>query len=290
LDLLDIKQTINDWFQSFFSDLATSLYKIGTQLLRQYLAQSTDLNQLPKVWEILQWTQLGAQVLATIFLLIRLFQAVRDVVTGEAEPNYAEIIGSFILTFALIFATPYIVTHFFFKVNNAVLASLPALGISLSFPDKGVTDLLTDPMMGLDKQAVVTALMGLIWSLGYFAFALVSAIRYAEIAGLLVLGPLLATSVLGRSDAYRVYWMETAAVVFLQPFHFLLAYWILSSLDKGIMGVIFSLGCSVIGIRGPHLLRQWMYGAGTRGTLIGAIGGARRLDVYPYLIKHVGRG
>jgi hypothetical protein len=56
-----------------------------------------------------QYTAFG---LLMVLFMIRILKSLRDNLTDEDEPNYPELIGSFVVSSALLFATPYIIDNF----------------------------------------------------------------------------------------------------------------------------------------------------------------------------------
>lgn len=165
-------------------------------------------------------------------------------------------------------------------INNAFVKSVTSLGIKVSMYDDFV-----DVMLGADQGLHITFLM-LVWVIAFISFTIVAAIRYVDLAIILIMGSLVATTYTNRSQVYATYWTEVMSVVFIQSVHIVLAYFIIQWASDGtFMSTIFSLGATVVALRGPQVLRQFLYTSGTGGL----VQGAGRFAAYRFLMKGAGR-
>lgn len=271
-----MQEAIVDFFNEVASDIATAAF----ELLSDYVIGITEIDKIPSIKTFMQWSQAAGGVIAGIFFIKRLGEALRDELTGETTPNIAEIIGSFAVSCALIFATPYIILNYIIPINNQVVKAISKLGIDVKIYDD-VIDMMTTGDQGLHF-----VFLFLIWAFVFIAFSISGAIRYVDLAVLLIMGPLVATSYVNRSQVYATYWTEVVAVVFTQSIHMLLAYFVIQWASDGtFLGFCFSLAGAVVALRGPQVLRQFLYTSGSGGMLQGA----GRMASYKFLMKGVGK-
>ena len=126
--------------------------------------------------------------------------------------------------------------------------------------------------------------MALIWAIALLVFAVVGALRYIELGIVLIMGPLAASTYVNRSGVLQTYWTEATAVIFTQIAHVILAYWVIQWSSAGtVWGLVSSIAAAGISIRGPQVLRQFLYSSGAGG----AITGASRFAVYKAMMPKV---
>lgn len=279
-DFLNPGKMFQDAIVDFFNQVATDIATAAFDLLSDYVIAITDISKIPSINTFIDWSQLAGGTIAAIFFVKRLAEALRDEVTGEGTPNVAEIIGSFAVACALVFATPYIILNYIIPINNQIITSISSLGIDLEVYDS-VIDMMTP-----DDEGLHFVFLFLIWAFAFVAFSIAGAIRYVDLALVLIMGPLVATSYVNRSQVYATYWTEVIAIVFTQSVHMLLAYFVLQWAAEGtFLGFCFSLAGAVVALRGPQVLRQFLYNSGTGGMLQGA----GRFATYKFLMKGVGK-
>ncbi len=269
--LLNPVEAFQEAVNDFFTQLALGFVEGAVGLIKIYMIDSTNLKKLPIPIETIQTfaTSAGAMI-AMIFLYLRLLQALRDQVTDEAQPNYAEILGSFTVSLAFIVATPYIITELLIPINNQVVNWI----VNLKLSDQITLLDFRNPIETYIKHTTVPLaflLAILVWAIAFIGLGIVSAIRYAEIVFLLVVGPILQSSYTNRSDVMRTYWIKTIAVIFTQPIQvFLLWSILISMLSLTWNGVLLSFGFTVLALRGPAILERLIYttGVGPAGTRV----------------------
>jgi hypothetical protein len=231
----------------------------------------------------------AALILVTIFFVIRLINGMKDNITGENNgANYAEITGSYLISYVLIFATPYILTEFLMPVNTQLLKDLPFIVLDTGQP----VDHIIDPEEGISGLIKGTDFPGWLYIfvviIVFFAvlgFCLSVAILQIEIFLLWLMGPLLATTYQNRSQAYRMYWTECVVAVFTQSLQYLLFLLMLVAFRDG--NLFLAIGIIVVSIRGPQVLRQFLQNASVPGA--GLALGVGRMAVLRGMFKMMGK-
>lgn len=268
----NFKKGLREWF----SELATSFASAAFEYMGDFIISQSNTGKIPNIKTLVSWSQWAAGSLVTFFLLKRVVEGLRDNLTGESEPNFAEIIGSAALSMAMIFATPKIV-YMFIDINNAVVQGLTtSLGIDVNIAGNEFIDKFT---LGGDLALASLHLlfMVLVWAIALIVFAIVGALRYVELGFILVMGPISASTYTNRSGVLQTYWTEAIAVIFTQVAHVLLAYWIIQWSSNGdVWGLVSALASAFISLKGPQILRQFLYSSGTGGM----VSGTSRFAVY----------
>ena len=121
-----------------------------------------------------------------------------------------------------------------------------------------------------------------------FVLGIAGAIRYIETLIAILIAPLVALSLINNSDGIQVWSREVIAIVFTQTIHFLLLQ-ILLSIIGGVQNitimVILSIGTIAVGLRGPQILRQYLYRTGTSSALVSSFGSVSRLGMMGLILK-----
>lgn len=274
------KQAIREWFSEIATEAASSAF----EFLGTYVIAITDLDKIPSIRTLIEWSQMGAGILVMIFLMKRIIDALKGEALNEGEANFAEIVGSAAISMALIFATPYLIEKFMLTINNAVVKSITDLGIDVTLGNQVIGMFAPDGELALASLHII--LMILIWAVAFLIFSIAGAIRYVDLAVVMIMGPLAATAYTNRSEVYRTYWVEAVAVIFTQCIHVLLAYFMIQWASQGtLLGIVGSIAGAVVAIRGPKTLRQFLYTSGAGG----AVTGAGRFAFYKMMMRNVGR-
>lgn len=217
-----------------------------------------------------EFFQNTAFALLMIFFMIRIMNGLKDNLTGENEPNFAEILGSFVIATGLIFATPYILEKFLVPANNAIIQEITEKYSNVKL-EKGAEFSTVVNLDEVDIDIWAKVVLRIVMLIVFIFFVIAGAIRYVELILLYFIGPLIATTYINRSDLYRSYWLECIAVVFTQALHFFLLALALNLLKDGIEDdiskVILAVAVVVVGVRGPQVLRQYIYSTGSTGIV-----------------------
>ncbi|MEW9673608.1 conjugal transfer protein TrbL family protein [Ammoniphilus sp. 3BR4] len=274
----------NEAIRELFANLATEAASAAFDFLGEYVIAITDLNKIPNLDTLIEWSQWAAGVLMMIFLLKRIMDALKGEALMEGEANWAEIIGSAAISTALIFATPYIIKNFLIEINNAIVQSITGLGIQVDMSSLEIIHLFAPS--GLTQETGKIIFMTLMWAIAFLIFSIAGAVRYVDLAIVLIMGPLAATCYTNRSEVYANYWVEAISVIFTQCIHVLLAYLMLQWSATGtLLGICGSIAGAVVAIRGPHTLRQFLYSTGTGSGAVGM----GRLAFYKLVMQNAGR-
>jgi len=284
-DFLNPEKQFKKAMKAFIGQVTQDFANSALKFMYDYVLKLTDISRIKNIYKLLNWSKLAAGSLATIFFIKRLMMALRDTLTDESTPNWSEILGSYVVAVALIFATPYIILHYMIPINNDVVKSISSLGIDVKLVgQKWHTGWWNNA--DIQSMGYNILFMGLVWAISMLVFAISGAIRYVDLAIVLLLGPLVSSSYTNRSQVYATYWTEATAVIFTQSLHALLAYLVFQwSADGTLLGIVFAIAGSIVALRGPQAIRQFIYTSGTNSFAQGA----GRMATYKFMMKSAGR-
>lgn len=279
-DFLNPGKMMAEAIADFFNQIASDFASTAFELLADYVIAITDISKIPSIDTFMNWSKWAGGSIATMFFIKRLAEALRDELTGESTSNISEILGSFVIGMVLVFATPYLILNYMIPINNQVVQAVGGLGIDVT-----VYEDAKDIFFG-DSEGLDMLFLFLVWALCFTAFSISGAIRYVDLAIVLIMGSLVATSYVNRSQVYGTYWTEVVSVVFTQSIHIVLAYFVIQwSSDGTLLGMMFAVAGCIAALRGPQVLRQFLYNSGTGGMMQGA----GRFTAYKVMMKGVGK-
>ncbi|MFD1394390.1 conjugal transfer protein TrbL family protein [Kroppenstedtia eburnea] len=276
LDIVDTLMnpidSFNEAIDKFFARLADGFTSGAMGLVKDYLIKSTDLDDTERMpipmEEINEVALLLGVMLAFVLFYKRIMESIRDQVTGEAEPNYAEILGSFAVSLFFVVSCQTLINDFAIKIANDLTTWIADLPRAVS--DDG--DLLTtlpfkNSYARAEGRGIAFLVAILVWSIGFIGLAISAAIRYAELVFLNIVGPTLNGTYTTRSEVFVTFWIKTVSVVFTQPVQVFLLWGIMSSVQNLTWGgLILSFGFCILAIRGPKVLEQFLYSTGVGGA------------------------
>lgn len=270
--ILDPKKEFNEAIRDFVNEIASETARDALKFMGDYIATSTNLAKIP----LLSYFTVMSQALAVGMLFILLYKRIltfmKEDMTGENQPNWAQLIGDFALSASFVTATPWFISEMLIPINNEIVRFIAKAPVEWNLTSDGIQDILMPA--GQSKTALYILIMFLIWAIGAICLSVSAMIRYAHLAIVVVLGPLLAATYQDdRSVIFSTYWKEVIAIVFTQSIQMVLYVFILATAAKGTFEMLLlSFGFMIVAITGPGVLKNYIHGT---GTARGAIGGGR---------------
>ena len=284
MQMLDwISEILSNSFWQGISSIIESLLDFTFDFISQVVIQPTEPGKyLANFNEYLKGVQFFAGGLLVVFVIWSVFRQVSGVMYDNEKS-----MGTYFIhvTFAggLIYILPKAVTLVFIPLNNALIGFIGSVGISTSRIDESFQS-----AWGLIKEEKVVMVMFLILIIALFVLGIAGAIRYIETLIAILIAPLVAISIINNSDAFHVWTRELIAIVFTQTIHFLLLQILLSimgGVGNMVIMIILSIGTIAVGLRGPQILRQYLYKTGTSSALVSSVGSASRLAMIGIIVK-----
>ena len=285
MQMLDwISEIISSSLWKSLSDIIESMLNFMFDLISQVVIQPTEPSRfLTNFDQYLRGIQFFAGGLLVIFVILSVFKQLSGVMYEE-ERSF----GSYFIrvTFAggLIYILPKTVTLVFLPINNALIGFIGSVGISTSRIEESFQS-----AWGLLQEGQILQIMFFILTIAVIVLGIAGAIRYIETIIVILIAPIVAISVINNSDALNVWIREVIAIVFTQTIHFLILQILLSimgGVDSLMLMMVLSIGTIAVGLRGPQILRQYIYKTGTSSALVTSAGSASRLGMMGMFIKH----
>lgn len=284
MQMLDwISEILSNSFWQGISSVIESLLDFTFDFISQVVIQPTEPGKyLANFNEYLKGVQFFAGGLLVVFVIWSVFRQVSGVMYNNEKS-----MGTYFIhvTFAggLIYILPKAVTLVFIPLNNALIGFIGSVGISTSRIDESFQS-----AWGLIKEEKIVMVMFLILIIALFVLGIAGAIRYIETLIAILIAPLVAISIINNSDAFHVWIRELIAIVFTQTIHFLLLQILLSimgGVGNMVIMIILSIGTIAVGLRGPQILRQYLYKTGTSSALVSSVGSVSRLGMIGIMVK-----
>lgn len=273
------KNSLWGFIDNIIENMLNSMY----DFLSQVIVQPTEPSRYIKSFDAyLKGVQFFAGGLLVIFAIWAVFRQLSGVMYNDEKS-----IGSYFIhiTFsgALIYLLPKIVTLVFLPLNNALIGFISSIGIDVSNIENSLQN-----VWGYYLEIEFLKILFFILLIAIFVLGIAGAIRYIETLIAILIAPLVALSLINNSDGIQVWSREVIAIVFTQTIHFLLLQ-ILLSIIGGVQNVtimiILSIGTISVGLRGPQILRQYIYKTGTSSALVSSVGSMSRLGMMGIILK-----
>ena len=284
MEMLDwISEIISNSFWQGISSAIESMLDFIFDFISQVVVQPTEPGKyLTNFNEYLKGVQFFAGGLLVVFVIWSVFRQLSGVMYDNEKS-----MGTYFMqvTFAggLIYILPKAVTLIFLPINNALIGFIGSVGISTSRIEDSFQS-----AWGLVKEENVVMLMFFILVIAIFVLGIAGAIRYIETLIAILVAPLVAISVINNNDAINVWIRELIAIVFTQTIHFLLLQILLSimgGVSNMVIMLILSIGTIAVGLKGPQILRQYLYKTGTSSALVSSAGSVSRLGMIGIMVK-----
>jgi hypothetical protein len=284
MQMLDwIKEIISTSIWDTVAEVIESLLNFMFKYISQVVIDPTEPGKyLTNFDDYLRGVEFFAGGLLVIFVVLAVFRQLSGVMY-QSEKS----VGTYFLhiTFAgaLIYILPKTVTLVFLPINNALINFIGEVGIDTSRIEDSFQS-----AWGLIKEENILKLIFLILIIALFALGIAAAIRYIETLLVILISPVVALSVINNSDGLNIWIRETVAIIFTQTIHFLILQILISimaGVDNFMVMMILSIGTIAVGLKGPQILRQYLYKTGTSSVLVSSAGTAGRIGMIGMLVK-----
>jgi hypothetical protein len=284
MQMLDwIKEIISTSIWDTVAEVIESLLNFMFKYISQVVIDPTEPGKyLTNFDEYLRGVEFFAGGLLVIFVVLAVFRQLSGVMY-QSEKS----VGTYFLhiTFAgaLIYILPKTVTLVFLPINNALINFIGGVGIDTSRIEDSFQS-----AWGLIREENILKLIFLILIIALFALGIAAAIRYIETLLVILISPVVALSVINNSDGLNIWIRETVAIIFTQTIHFLILQILISimaGVDNFMVMMILSIGAIAVGLKGPQILRQYLYKTGTSSVLVSSAGTAGRIGMIGMLVK-----
>ncbi|MED1469809.1 conjugal transfer protein TrbL family protein [Bacillus salipaludis] len=141
----------------------------------------------------------------------------------------------------------------------------------------------------LHFQGAALLILLAVFAIAFIAFLFSVAIFHADVMFLYLLSPLACVSVIADDNEYLgVWWRELLSqivTILAKIFLFVIALSILINENISFLKFLLLMGCCILLIKNPSVLRNMWYSSGSGRGMMGAMGGATKLAARRYLVK-----
>jgi len=259
--------------QKILSDLIIEIIEGAFSLIIWFIKTPTDINAYLPVQQLLGYIQVLAGALLVLKVVWEVFGQITGNISNVSNRSVGRLVLQTMWAASLIFLLPIIVTDILIEINNYLMELITSIGggaIDI--------DLLRSTFITSSNFVLILAL---IWAVAFFLLSIAGAIRYVELIIAILLAPTAALSVVRGSGALITWASDTIAIVFTQTIHVLLLQLLALIITNtpGIMMFPLSFGVMAVVLKGPQVLRKYIYSSGTGSKVMPVVGGMGRMAV-----------
>jgi len=282
-----IKEIISSLIWDGIAGIGESLFDFFIKFINTLVIQPTEPSKyIANFDQYLKGVQYFSGGLLVIFVILAAFRQISGVMY-QSEKSVGTYFIHVTIAGGLIYILPKVVTSILLPLNNALIGFIGSVGVDASRIEDSLSS--SGGWGAVIKEANIFAVMSLVLTIALLALCITGAIRYIETLIAILVSPLVALSVINSSDGLGIWIREAVAIVFTQTIHFLILQILLSimaGVDNMVLVIVLSIGTVAVGLRGPHIIRQYLYRTGTSSTLVASAGSAGRLGMMAMIFKH----
>ena len=266
---------VNEVFFGFINKIVESALGWAFELLSTFLVQMNDLNKFFEYNTYLKYSLYIAGGLLVVAVANEVLKQVSGNIYDGEQKSIETLAGQIIFAGALIFMLPWSVDNIFMKINNALISLLSGTDFDV---DIFTLDSLND-IFNIQSFGLLVPILMLIVAIGFLIIGVVGAIRYWELIIAILIAPIVAVSFVRRKEAIRVWVIEVVALTFTQTIHVLLLHMLIKVMTAAdsIVKPLLIIGILIVMIKGPKVLRQYLYSTGAVSAGAGSLGSVAQI-------------
>ncbi|MBD8589364.1 hypothetical protein IFT92_16320 [Peribacillus simplex] len=279
--MFDFKEKIVEAIQGMLEDFIEWALLMCNDLL---LKENAEIQFFSSVNNFL--LALTSTIAVTI-ILYKIIEVMSRNAAGDAVA-YGPVIVNTLKSALLIPAMPFIqkvlLEEVAYNMGNWMIKS----GSRVS---KGKIETMLDPnnFSTLHFQGAALLILLAVLALAFIAFLFSVAIFHADVMFLYLLSPLACVSVIADDNEYLgVWWRELLSLIVTilsKIFLFVIALSILINENLTFLNFLLLMGCCILLIKSPSVLRNMWYSSGSGRGMMGAMGGTTKLAARRFLLK-----
>lgn len=224
--------------------------------------------------------QIIAGCLLVLTVTFRLFKIKIGTVTGGQVEPLPDMLFRALMSGVMISGLPFLLEKMI-ELNRILIEYISARGVDLTQS----LNMLAFP----GNNGIVMVLAFCIFIVAIVALTISNAIRIAELCMLYVFAPIMAVSHAGKGETFQIWITQAITVTFTQSVQFFMVGFAMN-LTANISATewwawIAPIGAVVVAIRGPQLLKQFLYNSGVGGFSSGMAQSAASSAIYSKMMK-----
>ncbi|MCM3570609.1 conjugal transfer protein TrbL family protein [Neobacillus mesonae] len=225
--------------------------------------------------------------IAVTIILFKIIEVMSRNAAGDAV-SYGPVIVNTLKSALLIPAMPFVQKILLEKVAYNIGNWIIGEGSQVS---KEKIELMLKPanFAELHFQGAALIILLAVFAVAFIAFLFSVAVFHADVMFLYLLCPLACVSVIADDNEYLgVWWRELLSqivTILAKIFLFVVALSILINESITFLNFLLLMGCCILLIKSPSLLRNMWYSSGSGRGMMGAMGGTSKLVARRFLLK-----
>ena len=279
--MFDFKEKIVEAIQGMLEDFIEWALLMCNDLL---LKQNAEIQFFTSVNNFL--LALTSTIAVTI-VLYKIIEVMSRNATGDAVaygPVIVNTLKSALLLPAMPFIQKILLEQVAYNMGNWMIGS----GSKVS---KEKIESMLDPnnFATLHFQGAALLILLAVFALAFIAFLFSIAVFHADVMFLYLLSPLACVSVIADDNEYLgVWWRELLSqivTILAKIFLFVIALSILINENLTFLNFLLLIGCCILLIKSPSVLRNMWYSSGSGRGMMGAMSGTTKLAARRFLLK-----
>lgn len=267
-------------FKKLLEELLEGIASAAFHWLDIYMINPTDFGEYGFIGLMMEWIYRTSIGIGVMFFVYNMVKLIIQQMGGYNNRSWQEIVTKTVIGTLFASLAPFLLKDVLLKINNAWVEFIMSKGVKAGA--------LADWVMIPGTANITLLLFALILAALFLALGIQYIIRLGELLIMLITAPLAAISVMNEDmNIWDVWWREACAVVFQQSFQ-ITALWLVFNLildGKEINDIILACGLMIMVLRGPTLLRKFLYSSGTGRMAVGAAGGVGKATMMRYASK-----
>lgn len=259
----------------FVANLASDIMAKAFSLMTEFIINQSDINKYIDVDVYVKHLQIIAGALITIKVIMKALKFLSGL--DEGAKSVGELATRTVYSVFLVFLLPECVKRIFIPINNQIMKLITSIKIEGSSFQKLLFK--DDLALGFAELGALMLLLIFILSIGYLILSIAGGIRYMELLLCIVFAPLAAVSAVDNDEGVQIWVRETIAITFTQSLHILLLQILMKVIVvvKGPMMIVLAIGTIAVMLRGPQILRTFLYRSGVGSSTVQAAGAGGRM-------------
>lgn len=245
----------------------TDLLNWGLEGIGNLLISYSSLGQYFDYMPYLRVTQMIAGALLPTLILIHVLKSIGGNSLYGQEKSLSTYAVQILGAVSGIYLLPVFLTAILIPVNNIFVNIIQAMPVQFS----------TQMALGSIAQntGISLLIILLVLSVSYLVLAVMAGIRYVELIIAIIVAPFVSLSFVNRAEPLNIWIREVISLTFTQSIHYVLLNihaMVLGSQINIFIKITLLIGLLTLMIRGPKLLRQFMYSSGTGNATLSSVG------------------
>lgn len=282
-----ITDAISNGFWKMLSNFATDTLNSAIELIIDVVVKLSSIDQYFDTGRYLPYIY---AIAGAILVLCVVKEALKIQAGISEDRSISNLAMRIIVAGTSIYFLPWMLKNVLIPANNFLMDLINSIGIEITV-DK-MKEILTSAILSEGTSvATFVVVIFTVWAVSLAIFSVAAGIRYAELILAILMAPIIATSFVKDGEGITAWIMDTICLVFTQSIHLILLQVLLqvnlTAGNGGMIPLIISIGIVTVALRGPKVIKKYLYTSGVGGASVGAAGNAGRMAMMRFYMSKV---